>query len=465
MTEGTPELERTLVHHLSRTRFEDLPHASVEAARRCVLDAAAVCVAGSTGQDIDKLLRWLESQSGPAEAGVLVYGARLPAYHATWINSAMARAHEFDDSHDPTGDHTSVPIFSAALAAAEICGGVSGREFLTAYVLAADLVSRLRLAPTRKVGGTDFAANTYAPFAAATAAGWLLGLRDDGLYAALGWASAQAAGSLQLQQGGTSTLHVHHGLAAATGVQGALLARQRMPGMEHFLTGSFGFYHAYERGDYADNVITDELGKRFEIEQVSVKQYPSGRVTHGPIQAAIALRETHGFRSEDVEEVVVTYTPGGYRMTCLPEAERRNPTNVQHAKFSLFYTVACALARGHVDLSDFTLSAVADEVVQWLAARVRVEVDRSLGQVIPPGIVRVRLRDGRELAMRVEHLRGSPEDPVTFADCAAKLRLCAAHAARPLAADRVEAVVELVASLEQQDDIRPFAGLLAASAV
>ena len=138
----------------------------------------------------------------------------------------MARAHEFDDSHDPTGDHTSVPIFSAALAAAELRGGVSGREFLTAYVLAADLVSRLRLAPTRKVGGTDFAANTYAPFAAATAAGWLLGLRDDGLYAALGWASAQAAGSLQLQQGGTSTLHVHHGLAAATGMQGALLARQ-----------------------------------------------------------------------------------------------------------------------------------------------------------------------------------------------------------------------------------------------
>ena len=198
--------------------------------------------------------------------------------------------------------------------------------------------------------------------------------------------------------------------------------------MEHFLTGPFGFYHAYERGDYAADVITDELGKRFEIEQVSIKQYPSGRVTHGPIQAAIALRETHGLRSEDVEEVVVTYTPGGYRMTCLPEAERRTPTNVQHAKFSLFYTVACALARGHVDLSDFTPSALADEVVQRLAARVRVEVDPSLGRVIPPGIVRVRLRDGRELAMRVEHLRGTPEDPVSFADCAAKLRLCAAHA-------------------------------------
>ena len=305
MTAGTPELERTLVHHLSRIRFEDLPDASVEAARRCALDAVAVCAAGSTGTDIDKLVQW--RGAGWLEAGVLVYGTRLPAHHATWINSAMARAHEFDDSHDPTGDHTSVPIFSAALAAARLCAGVSGREFLTAYVLAADLVSRLRLAPNRKVGVTDFAANTYAPFAAATAAGWLLGLRDDGLYAALGWAPAQAAGSLQLQQGGTSTLHVHHGLAPR-GVQGALLARRATRDMEHFLTGSFGF----------------------------LSRLRAGR-----------LRGRHDHRR----------------------------AREQHAKFSLFYTVACALARGHVDLSDFTPSALADEVVQRLAARVRVEVD------------------------------------------------------------------------------------------
>jgi len=107
-------------------------------------------------------------------------------------------------------------------------------------------------------------------------------------------------------------------------------------------------------------------------------------------------------RPEDVEEVVVTYTPGGYRMTCLPEVERRAPTSVQHAKFSLFYTVACALARGHVNLDDFSPSALADDMVQRLASRVRVEVDPNLGRVIPPGIVRVRLRDGRELAASLE---------------------------------------------------------------
>src|SRR5262249_59461143 len=93
------------------------------------------------------------------------------AVQATWANAAMARAREFDDSHDASGDHISVPILPAALAAAELRGGVSGRDFLAAYVLAADLVARLRLARFRRIGQTAFAANAFAPFSAAAPAG------------------------------------------------------------------------------------------------------------------------------------------------------------------------------------------------------------------------------------------------------------------------------------------------------
>lgn len=301
-----------------------------------------------------------------------------------------------------------MPILSSAVAAAELRGGVSGRDFLTAYVLAADLTARLWLAPRKKVGGTGFAANTFAPFAAATAAGLILGLRDQALADALGWAYAQAAGAVQLQQGGHSTLHVHHGLAAATGVQAALLAREGFPGAHEFLTGKFGFYNAYENGAYDPRAITDALGERFEITRVSVKQYPSGRVTHGPIDAALALKRAVGFEAEEIDDVVVVYTTGGFNMTCEPAAERRVPVSVQHAKFSLYYNVACALARGHVGLDDFTPEAVADPRVRQLAAMVRVTVDPEMTRLIPPGIVTVRLRDGRKFDKRVDDLKGTP---------------------------------------------------------
>lgn len=450
-------LEERIVAHLSRATWESLPRDAREAARRCILDTIAVTLAGSSGQDVDRLVQWLTARGGPPEAAVLVHGVRLPASHATWANSAMARAREFDDSHDPTGDHTSVPILSAALAAAELRGG---RDFVTAYVLAADLVARLRLAPLKKVGSTGFAANTFAPFAAATAAGLILGLRGQSLYDALGWAYAQAAGAVQLQQGGQSTLHVHHGLAAATGVQAALLAREGFPGTHEFLTGKFGFYNTYVGGEYDPRAITEALGERFEITRVSVKQYPSGRVTHGPIEAALALRRAVGFAAEDFEDVLVVYTTGGFNITCEPEAGRRVPVSVQHAKFSLYYNVACALARGHLSLEDFTPDAVSDPRVRGLAARVRVTVDPALTRVIPPGIVTVRLRDGREFHERVDDLKGTPENPVSFEACAAKLRSCAKIAARPLAGHAVEGVIERVARIETLPDVTPLVALL-----
>jgi 2-methylcitrate dehydratase PrpD len=126
------ELEQRLVDLLSSRRFDDLPVEAIEAARRSIVDTLAVIVAGSSGDDIAELIDWLVGEGARAAATVLVYGRRLSVTQVCWANSAMARSRELDDSHDATGDHTSVPILPAALAAAELSGGVSGREFLAA---------------------------------------------------------------------------------------------------------------------------------------------------------------------------------------------------------------------------------------------------------------------------------------------------------------------------------------------
>jgi 2-methylcitrate dehydratase PrpD len=233
----------------------------------------------------------------------------------------------------------------------------------------------------------------------------------------------------------------------------ALLAGAGLPGMEGFLTGKYGFYNAYEGGSYDPAVVTHELGSRYEITRVAVKQYPSGRVCHGPVDAALALRAERGLQPDEIESVTVVYTTGGYNMTCEPLAERQVPTSVQHAKFSLYYNVACALVRGHVDLADFTPEAIADPVVRDLARRITVAVDPALARIIPPGIVTVRLRDGSELRREVEYPLGTPENPVTFDDCAAKLRRCLPFAARPLDPARVETAIDLIARLETLDDV------------
>lgn len=446
-------LEDRIIAHLSDVQSHDLPDTAVETAKRCLVDTLGVAIAGSTGEGVSKLVNWLESRSRVGNASVLVYGSRLSASDAAWAHGAMARAHEFDDSHDPTGDHPSVPIFAAAVAAAQDAGPVNGRDFLAAYVLAADIVARLRLAPVRKVGGTAFAANTYAPFSAAVAAARIFGLRNRSMYDAVAWAYSQAAGSVQLQQGGNSALHIHHGLAASSGVQAAQLARQGFPGMEGCLTGKFGLYNAYEGGIYDADVITDRLGERFETTSIAMKHYPSGRVTHGPIEAALQLRAEGTFAVEEIEAVDVAYTQGGYNMTCEPLEDRRAPTCPQHAKFSLNYNVACALVRGHVDLSDFTHEAVSSMAIRSLAEKVRVTVDSKIQAVIPPGLVTLHFRDGRQETARIDALAGSIESPPSFADAAEKARRCAQHAVREVDVEQLEALISAIDALEEVDDV------------
>jgi len=452
-------LEDQIVAHLSNTRFDDLPPQAIDAGKKCVLDILGVIAAGSSGDDIQTLIQLLQGQGMRPQATVLVHGARLSALHAAWVNGAMARAREFDDSHDPTGDHISVPIMPAALATVELMGAVSGRDLLLAYGLAADLNARLRMASPHRSGETGFAANTYAPFSAAAVSAKLFGLKGEAMYNALAWAYAQCAGALQLQQSGRSALHIHHGLASSTGLQAALLARQGLPGPDEFLTGKFGFYNAYDGGGFDASKLTDGLGQTFEVTRISTKQFPCGRVTHPPIEAAIALHDEESIRPADVEKIAVVYGARGFKMTCEPESERRLPAKAQHAKFSLYYVVASALVRGHVGLEDFTPEAVADPGVRQVASKIRVNLDPAL-RGMPGGDVTVRLRDGREIRREVPVVAGTPQRPLGYSAYAAKFRRCVEFAARPLSRDKVEAAIGLVADLDSADDARELVALL-----
>ena len=415
-------------------------------------------VAGSGAVDIESLIKLLARSSVP-EATVLVHGKRLTAVHATWVNGAMARAREMDDSHDVSAHHISVPLMPAALSAIELMESVNGRDLLLAYALAADFAARLRLASHHGPGESAFAGATYAPFSAAAISAKLLGLKGSEMYNALAWAYAQCAGALQLQQSGNSALHVQHGLAAATGLQATLLARQKLPGPDDFLTGKFGFYAAYDGGPPDLGRMFDGLGERYEVTQVSMRRYPCGRVTHPAIEAAIALHTEEKIVPEEIQDVSVIYSARAFRMTCEPESERRIPTTPQHAKFSLYYCVARGLAKGRVGLGDFTEETVTDPVVRDLCAKISVEID-PLIRGKPGGDVTVTLKDGRKLRRQVPITKGTPQRPCSYEEYAEKFRDCVTFAAKPISERNVAGTTDYVADLDSAKDVREIVRLL-----
>lgn len=456
------ELEERLVRFLVDTRYEDIPEKTIQTMKRSVADTFGVLCAGSSAPDIQELLLFLKGRNKAEEASAAVFGDRLSVTDAAWLNGAMIRSREFDDSDDHAGDHSSTPVFPSGMAIAEMLGQVSGQDFLTAYALATEFNIRLRMAPRTRVGAPSqgFAANSYAPFSAAIMAGKLMKFNYEQMYNALGWAYAQMAGAVQVQQCGSSVLQIQHGLAASQGVNAALLSRAGFAGIEHFLTGKFGLYNAYVGGNYDPEVIENGLGERYYATDIGTKPYPCGRIIQAPIEAALELRAQIG-GTDEIESLSVRYTKGGVNMTCQPEA-RHFPSTFQHAKFSLYYGIAAALVYGKVGVAEYEEEAIRNPKIRETIEKITVIPDESLGQEMPPGLIEAKLKDGRTICIERRLSKGTAARPYTMDEIIEKLRACLPFSAKPLSEKKVETAVARLRSFEEEENISDMMRLFTA---
>ncbi len=121
-----------LAEHVCRTRFEDLPRASVRAATNDIVDTLGCMLGGSGAAGISELMQVLGAWGGREESRVLLHRRNLPAHHAAMMNAAMGHALDFDDTLDHGGSiHPGVSVLASGLAMADRLGGVPGRNLGT----------------------------------------------------------------------------------------------------------------------------------------------------------------------------------------------------------------------------------------------------------------------------------------------------------------------------------------------
>ncbi|MFI4927569.1 MAG: MmgE/PrpD family protein, partial [Burkholderiales bacterium] len=164
---------------------------------------------------------------------------------------------------------------------------------------------------------------------------------------------------------------------------------------------------------------------------LNVKRYPACYATHRIIDAALSLRGELDGRIADVEEIVAEI---GQLQAAMLRASR--PVTALDAKFSAEFTIACALARGHVNLQDLTDESVNSPQLQQLLRKVRVvtqpEQDAEEPLFSPTDRLSVRMRDGS--VYRAEPVRralGHASRPIGDAELRAKFLGCAACAMQP----------------------------------
>jgi 2-methylcitrate dehydratase PrpD len=120
-----------------------------------------------------------------------------------------------------------------------------------------------------------------------------------------------------------------------------------------------------------------------------------------------------------------------------------------------------ALVRGSVTLGDFTEEAIKREDYLNISQKVTGHLDQSLSRHgVGPGRVTILMKNGESHTEEVEHCLGSVEKPMTFEDCAVKFKKCAAYSVKPLPANKIEQVIELIGRLEKLDDATPIIKML-----
>jgi 2-methylcitrate dehydratase PrpD len=446
------DIAYSIVEHVAAVEYDQLPNDAIEGAKRDILDTLGTVLAGSAAPGARELFEQLQDWGGKPESTVLVYGDRLPSAHAALANSAMAHARDYDDTHDAAVLHAGISVVPSSLAIAELVGGVSGRAFLTAVALGVDLMCRLGLACKQGPveSGWIYSA-TLSYFGATVAAGKLLGLSREQMLNALGIAYSQTAGAHQATRDGALTKRMQPAFGARAAVLSVLLARRGVTGSRETFEGIDGYFPVYQRNQYEREVILQDLGRRFEVANLSYKPYPCCRYTHAPIDAALDLR-ARGLRPEDVREIRARLGSQAFSAVGQPLELKQRPKSIVDSQFSVPYTVAAALLKGAVTIEDFTTAGIADEQVLALASRVVTmvdpEIDRVAGREISPTVLDVTTTDGRTLTSRIEYSKGHPNNPMSWDELAAKFRNCARHAARPLEPSAVESTIQFVADLE-----------------
>src|SRR5215469_7765955 len=184
-------MTRELAEVLAATSWTDLPPATVEHARRAVLDWLGSALAGALEPPARMTQRVARGLGASAEATLLAAG-RGSAAAAALANGVASHILEFDDVHKGSTLHPAAPVIPAALAIAER-EHRDGRAFLLAVVLGYDAALRIGEAVNPSHYRFWHPTGTAGTFGAAAAAASLLGLDADRMVDALGSAGTQAA--------------------------------------------------------------------------------------------------------------------------------------------------------------------------------------------------------------------------------------------------------------------------------
>lgn len=324
---------------------------------------------------------------------------------------------------------------------------VSGKELLTATVLAYEIQSRLCDAAALRSVGLDHV--TYGLVSMSLSVGQLRNLPPASLAEAINIAVSSHVSLRQIRSGEVSTWK---GMAFANAARNAVfavdLAEKGITGPSPIFEGRFGLSNLLAEPVAVD---VDEFGSDsnpFKITESSLKMYPLFQHAQSAVNCAVKLRENTDLDVEDIQRIEnETY---GIAATILDD-EKWAPKTRETADHSQPYCIARALIDGTVTLGHFREERLADADVIALIDKMEISewpaYTKQYGEQFPH-FMRIYTSDD-VYETEILYPKGNPENPMSEDELVEKFAL----AAPTLSQERIEAITEFVGTLENCSNV------------
>lgn len=443
----SPVMEK-LSAYMAEARNRALPDNVVQETKHHILDTIAAMVSGSELAPGRMAIEFARAYGGEKIATVVASRVLCGPIEAAFANGMLAHSDETDDDFTTGGAHPGCAVVPAALASAEKFG-VSGTHFLRAVALGYDIAMRA----VKTVGpGMKETHPLVGTMGATAAAGCVASLTAQQMRWLLDYAAQQAGAGIGSWRRDTEHIEkafVFGAMGARNGVNAALVVDSGWTGVNDILSGPNNFVESYNpKADPAGMI--EQLGERYGVVQTTIKKWTTGGPIQAPLDALESLRKRQPFAADQVKQVVVrAATSAAYTVN-----------NRDMPDICLQHLVAVMLIDKTVSFrAAHDKARMQDPAILRERAKVQLVPDEELEKLIPVrvAIVEVTLADGTRLTERVEHVRGTPENPMTRDEVVAKARELMMPV---LGAATCSNLIERVLALDTVKDVRELRPLL-----
>jgi len=390
------------------TGWQDLPAEVQHQSKRCFLDTLGALIAGSQTPVAGIMRKTALEQFSGDQATIMVSADRVSAAGAALANGFYANALDIDDGYRNIKGHPGACALPPVMAGSELAGNCSGREFLTALVIAYELGIR---AGVIRHGTYEVyhSSGSWGAIAGAAAIGRLLRFSARQMFHAMGTAEYHAPIAPMMKGIDTPSMGKDSiGWGCMVAVLSALMARDGFTGVRPLFD------------DAPDPLLVKRLGQEWEILNLYFKPYAACRWGQPAVAGALKLADEHRLAADQIRKIRVRTFEAATRLP------NDHPRDTEEAQYNLAFPVAAALLDGEVGPRQVLPPRLHDPELLALLDRVSTEVTPEFEVEFPakaPAEVVVETTDGSTFRSgRIEALWEPPDTLPTDNDLEAKFR-------------------------------------------